>query len=74
MAVPAMTCPNCDCERVSPHPQSTSSVAIYDCPQCRQEWSARFHGDRPFAVVTYSQEETAVFELPIVAPFSLTVH
>ena len=74
MAVPSMACPTCDCDPVSPHPESTANVAFYDCPQCGQEWSARFHGDRPFMVLTYSHEEGAPVDPLIVDRFRLTAH
>ena len=76
MAVPPMTCPTCDHDGVSAHPESSPNIAFYDCPKCGQEWSARFHGDRPFVVLKYSQSSDDVSSVdPIVLErFRLRIH
>ena len=52
-----MACPSCRVGPVSPHPQSTAVIGMYECEACHQEWSARFHDDEVTVTMTSSSNE-----------------
>ena len=47
-----MPCPRCRAVVVAPHPESTAIIGLYECPLCRQDWTARFHGDEVTVTMT----------------------
>ena len=52
-----MPCPQCRAVVVAPRSESTAIVGLYECPLCRQDWTARFHGDEVSVTMTQAGNE-----------------